>query len=104
MAKYGLIGDPIKGSGSPALFEAAYKGVKDGEYSYDLIEGSDFEASFQRFIDEYAAVNVTAPFKERAYSKVLEMVRKGEGGGFRTGGPHRCDEPSGERLQWHRGV
>lgn len=79
MVKYGLIGDPIKGSGSPALFEAAYKGVKDGEYSYDLIEGSDFEASFQRFIDEYAAVNVTAPFKERAYSKVLEMVRKGEG-------------------------
>ena len=45
MAKYGLIGDPIKGSGSPALFEAAYKGVKDGEYSYDLIEGSDFDGS-----------------------------------------------------------
>ena len=40
MAKYGLIGDPIKGSGSPALFEAAYKGVKGGEYSYDLIEGA----------------------------------------------------------------
>ena len=79
MAKYGLIGDPIKGSGSPALFEAAYKGVKGGEYSYDLIEGGDFEKSFQRFIDEYAAVNVTAPFKELAYSKVLEMVRKGEG-------------------------
>ena len=37
MAKYGLIGDPIKGSGSLALFEAAYKGVKGGEYSYDLI-------------------------------------------------------------------
>lgn len=79
MAKYGLIGDPIKGSGSPALFEAAYKNVKGGEYSYDLIEGSDFEASFQRFIDEYAAVNVTAPFKELAYSKVLEMARKGDG-------------------------
>ena len=90
MAKYGLIGDPIKGSGSPALFEAAYKGVKGGEYSYDLIEGGDFEKSFQRFIDEYAAVNVTAPFKERAYSKVLEMVRKGEGA-------DRGDEPSGER-------
>ena len=79
MAKYGLIGDPIKGSGSPALFEAAYKGVKGGEYSYDLIEGGDFEKSFQRFIDEYAAVNVTAPFKELAYSKVLEMARRGEG-------------------------
>lgn len=79
MAKYGLIGDPIKGSGSPALFEAAYKGVKDGEYSYDLIEGSDFEASFKKFIDGYLAVNVTAPFKELAYSKVLEMARKGEG-------------------------
>ena len=79
MAKYGLIGDPIKGSGSPALFEAAYKGVKDGEYSYDLIEGADFEVSFRRFIDEYAAVNVTAPFKELAYSKVLEMAHRGEG-------------------------
>lgn len=30
MAKYGLIGDPIKGSGSPALFEAAYKERRTG--------------------------------------------------------------------------
>ena len=79
MAKYGLIGDPIKGSGSPALFEAAYKGAKGVEYSYDLIEGGDFEASFKKFIDEYAAVNVTAPFKELAYAKVLEMACGGEG-------------------------
>ncbi len=79
MAKYGLIGDPIKGSGSPALFKAAYKGVSEGECSYDLIEGGDFEMSFRRFLDEYAAVNVTAPFKEPAYSRVVEMARKGEG-------------------------
>lgn len=75
MEKYGLIGDPIKWSGSPALFAAAYS----GKYSYDLIEGGDFEASFGRFLSEYASVNVTSPFKERAYSRILDLARKGEG-------------------------
>lgn len=82
MGKFGLIGDPIKKSGSPALFAAAYRGKTqpDGSgYSYDLIEGSDFEASWQRFIEEYSAINVTAPFKEMAYEKVLELSDKGEG-------------------------
>ncbi len=79
MAKFGLIGDPIKGSGSPALFQAAYKTAPGEGYSYDLIEGGDFEASYARFLNEYAAVNVTAPFKELAYSKILELARKGEG-------------------------
>lgn len=79
MAKYGLIGDPIKGSCSPMLFGAAYGGMKDGEYSYDLIEGGDFETSFEKFMNEYAAVNVTSPFKELAFSKVLELAGKGQG-------------------------
>ncbi len=65
MKKFGLIGHPIAHSLSPALFKAAY----DGKYAYDLIEGEDFEASYRRFAEEYNAINVTAPFKEPAFSK-----------------------------------
>lgn len=65
MKKFGLIGHPIAHSLSPALFNAAY----DGKYQYDLIEGDDFEASYQRFLDEYDGINVTAPFKELAFQK-----------------------------------
>lgn len=65
MKKFGLIGHPIAHSKSPALFKAAY----DGKYAYDLIEGSEFEASWQKFLDEYDGINVTAPFKELAYAK-----------------------------------
>ena len=82
MAKYGLIGDPIATSRSPLLFEAAYKGQEqpDGSaYKYDLIEGSDFETSFKKFIDEYQAINVTAPFKELAYARVEELAEQGKG-------------------------
>ena len=65
MKKFGLIGHPIAHSLSPALFKAAY----DGKYAYDLIEGEDFESSYRRFIEEYDAINVTAPFKEAAFAK-----------------------------------
>ena len=65
MKKFGLIGNPIKTSGSPALFEAGYK----GKYPYDLIEGDDFEASYRKFLEEYTGVNVTAPFKTDAFGK-----------------------------------
>lgn len=65
MKKFGLIGHPIAHSLSPALFKAAY----DGKYAYDLIEGEDFETSYRRFIEEYDAINVTAPFKEAAFAK-----------------------------------
>lgn len=65
MKKFGLIGHPIAHSLSPALFKAAY----DGKYAYDLIEGGDFETSYRRFIEEYDAINVTAPFKEAAFAK-----------------------------------
>jgi Shikimate 5-dehydrogenase len=82
MKKFGLIGDPIKKSGSPALFTAAYKGrlQEDGApYTYDLIEGSSFEDSYSIFINEYSAINVTAPFKEPAYAKVLALAKEGKG-------------------------
>ena len=65
MKKFGLIGYPISHSLSPALFKAAYY----GKYIYDLIEIEDFETAYQKFIDEYAVINVTAPFKEPAFQK-----------------------------------
>lgn len=64
-SKYGLIGNPIRHSLSPALFRAGFGGL----YDYDLIEGKDFEKSYETFLNEYEAINVTAPFKEKAYSK-----------------------------------
>lgn len=75
MEKYGLIGHPISTSGSPALFRAAY----NGRYPYDLIEGDDFEASWARFLADYKAINITAPFKENAYRKVVEAAIAGNG-------------------------
>lgn len=63
MEKFGLIGTPIQDSLSPTLFSAGYK----GEYTYDLIQEESFATSFSRFINEYKAINVTAPYKEEAY-------------------------------------
>ena len=68
MDKFGLIGHPLAGSGSPALFEKAY----GGRWRYDLIEGADFELSWQKFLSEYQAINITAPFKELAFRKLME--------------------------------
>ena len=65
MKKFGLIGHPVAHSLSPALFKAGY----DGRYPYELIETPDFEEAFSRFLNEYDGINVTAPFKELAYSK-----------------------------------
>lgn len=65
MKRFGLIGHPIARSLSPGLFKTAY----DGKYPYELIQGEDFEDSYQRFLDGYDGINVTAPFKELAYAK-----------------------------------
>ena len=68
MKKFGLIGHPISHSLSPALFKAGYNGL----HSYDLIEEEDFEKAFERFCNEYDAINVTAPFKELAFRNAEE--------------------------------
>ena len=65
MKRFGLIGHPIAHSLSPALFKAGY----DGRYPYELIETSDFEEAYGRFLQEYDGINVTAPFKELAFRK-----------------------------------
>ncbi len=64
-SKFGLIGHPIAHSLSPALFKAGY----DGKYPYELIETPDFEEAYQRFLNGYDGINVTAPFKELAFAK-----------------------------------
>ena len=66
MKRFGLIGNPVAGSLSPRLFEAAYA----GRYPYDLIEGASFDASWQRFLDDYDGINITAPFKQDAFRAV----------------------------------
>ena len=65
MKRFGLIGHPIAHSMSPTLFKAGY----DGRYPYELIETSDFEEAYERFLQEYDGINVTAPFKELAFRK-----------------------------------
>lgn len=66
MKRFGLIGNPVAGSLSPRLFEAAY----GGRHSYDLIEGADFDISWRRFLDGYDGINITAPFKLDAFRSV----------------------------------
>lgn len=63
--RYGLIGYPIAHSGSPALFRRAY----GGKWDYDLIETPSFEQAWERFLEGYDAINVTAPFKELAAAR-----------------------------------
>ena len=65
MKKFGLIGHPIEHSLSPTLFRAGY----DGRYPYELIQTSDFEEAYERFLAGYDGINVTAPFKELAIRK-----------------------------------
>jgi len=66
MKRFALIGNPVAGSLSPRLFEAAY----GGRYPYDLLEGADFSVSWQRFLEGYHGINVTAPFKLDAFRSV----------------------------------
>ena len=65
MDKFGLIGYPIAHSLSPALFTAAY----GGRHPYELIETPDFEEAWSRFLADYKAINVTAPFKGNAFDR-----------------------------------
>lgn len=74
MIKFGLIGHPLTGSGSPALFASAY----GGRWPYDLIDCESFEEAWERFLADYQAVNVTAPFKRAAYERVAACGRLSE--------------------------
>ena len=67
--RLGLIGCPIGHSLSPALFREhfASRPYILEHWSYDLIERSTFDEAWKAFLQNYAAVNVTAPFKENAF-------------------------------------
>lgn len=64
MKRFGLIGSPIGHSLSPQLFRAGYPLSAD---TYDLIEKESFEEAIREFKSHYSAINVTAPFKEKAF-------------------------------------
>jgi len=70
MKRFALIGNPVAGSLSPRLFQAAY----GGRYRYDLIEESSFEAAWERFWAGYDGINVTAPFKQDAFARVNRLT------------------------------
>lgn len=74
MLRFGLIGHPLTGSGSPALFASAY----GGRWPYDLIDRESFDEAWERFLADYQAVNVTAPFKRAAYERVAAGGRLSE--------------------------
>ncbi|MDO4736097.1 MAG: hypothetical protein Q4B21_03670 [Bacteroidia bacterium] len=62
MLKFGLIGNPISHSKSPALFKAAYPSQ---EFSYNLIEAPTCAQAMELFNSlEYKGINITSPFKE----------------------------------------
>lgn len=72
---FGLIGHPISHSQSPALFYRYHPETLD---TYDLIQTPDFEEAIAIFLDRYDAINVTAPFKERAFLKADTLERECE--------------------------
>lgn len=67
--RLGLIGYPIGHSLSPTLFREYFASRPDilAQWSYDLIERSTFDEARAAFLQDYTAVNVTAPFKENAF-------------------------------------
>lgn len=67
MKIFALIGNPVAGSLSPLLFKAAY----DGRFAYDLIDRPSFAEAWEVFLKDYDGINVTAPFKEKAFAEVL---------------------------------
>lgn len=75
MPKFGLIGNPISKSLSPALFKSGY----NGKYPYDLIEGKVFEKSWSKFLQDYDGINITAPFKEDTFNQALGLTKDGLG-------------------------
>lgn len=67
--KFALIGHPVAGSLSPVLFGAAY----GDRHSYELFDSPSFAECWQKFLGSYSGINVTAPYKQDAYSRCLEL-------------------------------
>lgn len=72
MHKFGLIGYPVGHSQSPRIF----KEWCGGKWPYDLIEIEDFDRAWDVFLKEYDAINITAPFKEKALGRCDSASRE----------------------------
>ena len=73
---FGLIGHPIEHSQSPRLFKEyciAHDPSMLKKSEYRLILEPDFDRAISVFVKDDAAINVTAPFKTRAYEWVVEQ-------------------------------
>ncbi|MFA7116722.1 MAG: hypothetical protein WC140_05795 [Bacteroidales bacterium] len=62
--KLALIGHGISHSQSPAIFRKAHP-----NWRYDLLDVDNFDKGYEMFLNEYDAVNVTAPYKVDAYKR-----------------------------------
>lgn len=75
MKRFGLIGSGISHSQSPALFKEAY----GDKWPYDLLDGEEFEPLWEKFLTDYSGVNITSPFKEKAFMQVAALTADGRG-------------------------
>lgn len=72
--KFGLIGNPIEHSLSPALFKAAYG--EGYEHTYELLKAEDIATAIEKVCSGgYSGINITTPFKEEAMRYVTENNR-----------------------------
>ena len=67
--KFALIGHPAAGSLSPVLFNAAF----GSRHTYELIDSPSFAECWQKFLGGYSGINVTAPYKQDAFARCLEL-------------------------------
>jgi len=97
--RFGIIGHPLTGSLSPQLFQAAY----GGKYSYELLEGADFEEVWGRVTGDpdIQAFNVTAPFKEPAFEKVRQGGGEIDGPAWKIGATNLIVREADGRLSAH---
>ncbi len=81
--KYAVIGNPIEHSKSPLIHaEFARQDGQDMEYGRILGDPADFETDVRRFFAEDGrGMNVTVPFKERAWEIADERSPRAESAG-----------------------
>lgn len=73
MSRFGLIGNPISHSKSPALFSQAYS---SGIHTYELVEADTVEKAMDLFCtSDLKGVNVTSPFKDEVMRYVTNPSR-----------------------------
>ncbi len=65
--------------GKMVVNEQIIESLYGDRYAYEKLEVTDFESSYQTFLNEYRAVFVEAPYKKEAYMKAIELAEAGNG-------------------------